>query len=232
MILFDTLVCMEETTHTGKFNRSKHLSRIQKYGIVLLVGILVGALATTALRFALIKDTTIHYHANFSLYINGQKDEFKSFTFYEEVAACDDKSVDNPKVRTHMHGNEAGLVHVHAAGVTWGQFFENLGYTLGNDLVQNDNGTYLTGDDGNKLSFMLNGEAVDSIANKVIGNEDRLLINYGKDDSSTLEQRYDSVPSSAPAANKTKDPAACTGAHEFTTFYRLKQAIGISQSDH
>lgn len=218
-----------ETT-SASHTKSK-LTVIKRPLILLVIGILLGALLTTAIRFALVKDNAVHYHANFSLYINGQKDEFKSFTFYEEVASCDVHSADNPKVRTHMHDNKPGLVHVHDDGVTWGNFFENLGYTLGNNLIKTNNGVYITGDDGNKLTFILNGEQTDSIANKAIGNEDRLLINYGKDNDQTLQNRYKDVPSTAHEANITKDPAACAGGHELTFWNRLKHAVGVPEDD-
>ncbi len=174
----------------------------------------------------------MHYHANFALYINGSKDEFKSFTFYEEVAACDANSQDNPKVRTHMHDQKNHLIHVHDGGVTWGQFFANLGYTLGDDLVQTDNGIYITGDDGNKLSFVLNGNPTTTIANQHINSEDTLLINYGKDNQATLDKRYGGITRDAGQANLTKDPAACSGGHEFTFWSRLTQALGIPAESH
>lgn len=212
--------------------KPKRLSGFQKYLIVFAVGLVLAAVLTTGLRFALAKDTSVHYHANFALYINGKQDEFKSFTFYEEVAACNSHDADNPKVRVHLHDNKPHLVHVHAGGVTWGQFFENLGYTLGDNLISTDNGVYITGDDGNKLTFTLNGKKTDAIANKLISSEDVLLINYGKDDDSMLTQRYDNIPRDAGTANSTKDPSACSGGHEFTFWNRLKQALGFSEASH
>jgi hypothetical protein len=224
---------MTETTTEDKPKKSpKKLSKFHRYLIIFAIGVLLSFVATTAIRFALIKDTSVHYHANFALYINGQEDPFKSFTFYEEIAACDASSQTNPKVRSHMHDKNAHLIHVHDGGVTWGQFFENLGYTLGNNLVKTDSGVYISGDDGNKLSFTLNGQAVESVANKLISSEDVLLVNYGKDNPSTLQKRYDSIPRDAPKANVTKDPSACTGGHELTFWSKLKQALGAASEQH
>ncbi len=215
-----------ETTHAESTPTKNYFARLKPYMWWFVAGVLVAALATTALRFALAKDESVHYHANFALYINGQRDEFKSFTYYEEVAACDAHAVDNPRVRTHMHDKENQLVHVHSAGVTWGHFFANLGYTLGDDLIATSDGVFITGDDGNKLSFTLNGQSVSSNANKIIGNEDTLLINYGKDSQDTLQQRFNDIPQDAKEANLIQDPAACSGGREFNTWNRLKQALG------
>lgn len=207
-------------------------SRLKTYGIIFAIGVIAAFVASTAVRFALVKDNSIHYHANFSLYVNGNRDEFKSFAFYEEVAGCNAHDMENPKVRVHMHNNNGQLVHVHDGGVTWGHLFANLGYTLSNELVENDAGTYISGDDGNKLTFILNGEEVNTIANELIKSEDVLLINYGKDDQDTLSQRYDAIPKDAGQANTTKDPSACSGGHELTFWAKLKQAIGFPSETH
>jgi hypothetical protein len=223
---------MTETYTDDKPKSKKKFTKLQKHLIIFAFGILVAFIAITAVRFALAKDPSVHYHANFALHINGQRDEFKSFAYYEEVAACDTHESDNPKVRTHMHDNKNHLVHVHDSGVTWAAFLANLGYTLGDNLIQTDDGVYITGDDGNKLSFTLNGQSENLIANKVIQNEDVLLINYGKDNQQTLGQRYDAIPKDAHQANVTKDPAACSGGHEFTFWARLKQALGVPAESH
>jgi hypothetical protein len=221
-------------TETAKdtTKQPKKISKFKRHTIIFVAGVVLALLGSTAIRFALVKDSSVHYHANFALYINGQEDPFKSFTFYEEVAACDAHDADNPKVRTHMHDNNAHLIHVHDGGVTWGAFFANLGYTLGDNLIKTDSGVYITGDDGNKLSFVLNGTPSDNIANKVISSEDVLLVNYGKDSQTTLTQRYDGIPRDAAKANTTKDPAACSGGHELTFWSRLKQAVGLSADEH
>lgn len=220
---------MEDTdTATHKSKTIKHVKMAQCL-IWFIAGIFVALFVAIAVRFALAKDTSIHYHANFALYVDGQKDNFESFTFYEEVAACNDESVDNPKVRTHMHDSKAGLIHIHDGGVTWGQFFENIGYTVGNNVLETRKADYVTTPDGKQLSFILNGEEVSSVANKLINSEDRLLINFGTEGTDVLKQRFNEVPADAAEANKTQDPAACSGGHEFTVWSRLKQAIGVNE---
>jgi hypothetical protein len=223
---------MTETTTDDKPKNKKKFSKFQKHIIIFVLGLLVAFVATTAVRFAMVKDAAVHYHANFALYVNGQEDPFKSFTFYEEVASCDSHEVDNPKVRVHMHDENPHLVHVHAHGVTWSAFFANLGYTLGDNLIKTDNGVYIAGDDGNQLTFYLNGQKIDHLADTVIKSEDVLLINYGKDSDITLKQRYDAIPRDAHKANVTKDPAACSGGHELTTWSKFKQALGAQPEEH
>lgn len=188
---------------------------------------LFGMVAFVGIRYATIKDTSVHHHANFALYVNGQRDEFKSFTFYEEVQACSNHDADNVKAKVHMHDNNSGLVHVHAGGVTWGQFFANLGYGLSSKALTTDKGVFVDNQDGNELTFLVNGQPVMNIANQIIKSEDKVLINYGKDSDATIKQRVDSLPSDAREANTKDDPATCSGAHKFTPKERLKAVLGL-----
>lgn len=221
----------EPTPEVSKPARKK-LPQIKKYLLVFVAGLLVAFVATTAVRFSLIKNDDVHFHANFSLYINGQEDQFKSFTFYEEVATCDVHAIDDLKGRAHMHDQNGHMVHVHAHAVSWGAFFSNLGYTLGDNVIKTDNGVYISGDDGNKLTFILNGQPVNNISNTLIKSEDVLLINYGKDSDATLKQRYDAIPRDAHKANVTKDPAACSGTEGHGTWEKMKQALGLPTEPH
>lgn len=199
---------------------SRHKKRIM-FGVFF---VLLGAIVVIAVRFALYKSDEVHYHANFALYVDGKRDTFNNFTYYEEVQACVDHSVDNPKSKVHMHDRNSGLVHVHESGMTWGYFFANLGYTLGTGVIKTESGVYVDGQ-GKKLSFILNGEEVSSVAGKVIKSEDRLLINYGDQDKKALAGFYDTVPKDAPKANTEHDPSTCIGGHELTFWQRLKEAV-------
>lgn len=227
------LDCMTETNHeeTTQKHKAKRLSKLQRHLIIFVAGVVVAFAATTAVRFTLVKDTAVHYHANFSLYVNGQEDPFKSFTFYEEIADCTSNELMETRPDVHMHDQNSHLVHVEANAITWSDFFNNLGYTLGDNLVKTDNGVYITGDDGNKLTFLLNGKPIDHVANTFIGNEDVLLINYGKDSDATLTQRFNSITRDAHKANVTKDPAACSGGQELTFWSKLKQALGAAPDE-
>lgn len=194
---------------------------------LLVIGLFLGAFTILSMRVVLIRDHATHYHANFALYINGQKDEFSNFTFYEEVQGCSVDMHDSPKHRAHMHNNENHIVHVHADGVTWGHFFANLGYGLTNKSVKTDDGVLVDGTDGKKLTFFLNRVPVESIANRVIESEDVLLIDYG--DGSSIDQRYEDIKKDAAGRNTQPDPAMCAGSQPLTFGERLKRAFDFTK---
>lgn len=194
--------------------------------IALLAGFLIGTVWLVAVRFVSFKDGRTHYHANFALYVNGQRDEFKSSTFYEETQACSADEV-GPRARVHLHDQKPSIVHVHDAGTTWGHLFANVGYGLTNKALQTDEAVFVDGQDNNRLRFMLNGQRVDSLANEVIQSEDVVLVNYGQDDDDTLRQRYEQITKDAAEYNSKNDPSACSGSKPLTFTDRLKKAIGL-----
>ncbi len=204
------------------------VEKISKYlfrGLV--AGFLLGFFSLIVIRFITFKPDIVHHHANFALYINGQRDEFKNFTFYEEVQSCTADDKDNVKARVHMHNQVNHMVHVHAHAVTWSQFFTNLGYSLGDGVIKTDKGVYVDGENNNRLTFMLNGEPVSSVDDKLIKSEDTLLINYGRDDEATLKQRFDDIPHDADEANLKPDPASCSGKENLSLMDRIKKAVKI-----
>lgn len=204
------------------------LNRItKKVGILLLTVFLLGAFTAFIARFALVKIDRIHYHANFALYVNGVKDDFKAFTFYEEETACASDHEVHPQTRVHMHDQENSVVHVHSQGATWEHFFANLGYTLGDEVLATNDSTFVDGQ-GGSLRFILNGKSVDTIANSIVGNEDTLMIDFGSDDSAVLNSRYKKIENKAHAHNEEDDPASCSGSEAEPYGARVKRTLGIN----
>jgi hypothetical protein len=189
-------------------------------------GFVLGLLFFVGLRVALIKDNATHYHANFALYVNGQRNMFDNFTFYEEVQSCSVAS--DPKHRVHMHGHVNHVVHVHDEGVTWGAFFANLGYGLTDKTLGTNNGVFVDGQDGNELRFYLNGQEVGTVANTLIDDEDVLLVDYG-DQGKDLKPAYEQIKKDAGEYNKRQDPASCAGQESLGFGTRIKRALDFTK---
>lgn len=204
----------------GKFIKS-----YQSVILLLLVGFIVGALWPVGMRFFLVQAEETHFHANFAVYIDGERENFDSFTYYEEVAACTSAYQDNPKGRVHMHDNVNDVIHVHDKRVTYGNFFENIGWALGENFVSARGKLYVDSQ-SKQVTYILNGEQVDDISDRIIENTDRLLVTYG-DNSHDLNSQFESVASTAVEVNKYQDPASCgglNGAGHDSLGSRLKRA--------
>ena len=180
-------------------------------------------------RFMIIKnDEAIHYHADFGVYIHGQTEIFDHFSYYEELTACNKENAASPTSRVHMHRPNNRIIHVHDQAVTYGHFFANLGWHLSDSSLNTKFNFYQDGQDG-QLRFILNGQLVAHIANRVIGSEDVLLVDFSHDDQSTLQQRYQNLPRSSAQANRLQDPSNCAGDGQVNQFVwqRLWQALGF-----
>ena len=180
----------------------------------MVLGVLLGALVVLAIRFITYNVPQTHYHANFAVYLNGQRFAFKGPQYYEEVAACTAHGPIQPAQRAHMHDNVNSVIHVHDEGVTWQQFFNNISWTIGPNFIQTDDGTTYTENGDNKLNIMLNGQNLTdltNIANQTIRDQDRLLISFGNIDDKTIQTEYNSVPDTAKHYDESNDPASCAG---------------------
>jgi hypothetical protein len=183
---------------------------------IFIAGVLIAAVVLLGIRFATYHhEGTVHYHANFAVYIKDAREEFKGGQYYQEVNICSaEHGITMPQMRAHMHNNINDTIHIHDHAVTWGQFFENLGWVVGPDFIYTDTGQMYKADGANKLNLMINGQDytdLTSITNTVIKDRDRLLLSFGNPDDATLKQQFSSVPSTAKHYDETKDPNSCSG---------------------
>jgi len=194
---------------------------VVKNWLVGLVGFLLGGLVVLGIRFFSYHPATTHYHANFAVFTNGQREQFKDAFYYEAVgASCSADKNMTPHERAHMHDNVNDVVHVHDHAVTWGQFFMNLGWDV-NPLFVKTPQTVLLADSTHKVTFILNGQVAPNIQNQVIGDKDKLLVDYGSGSQTALDQEYKIVPGSAAQYDVSKDPASCGGSAAPTFHDRL-----------
>jgi hypothetical protein len=195
---------------------------MKKYSLFLLGGIVLGMLVLLVIRFATYNPPMVHYHANFAVFINGQREQFKGPQYYQEVNVCSLHG-STPLARVHMHDEINNVIHVHAEAVTWGEFFQNLGWGIGANYLATPDTAYLaTGDD--QLNLVLNGKNVTGITNigqTVIRDKDQLLVSFGNQPDSQLTTQFKSVGNTAAKYDAEKDSSACSGSEAPTTKDRL-----------
>lgn len=202
------------------------LDIFKKPVVLFLGGLLIGALAVLVVRFLSYAPEHIHYHANFAVYLNGQREQFKGPQYYQEVAICSATTkLSLPQQRSHLHDEDNSAVHVHDHVVTWGQFFNNLGLIIGPDFVATDKGTIYRAGGGSKLHVILNGQDytdLTPLTNMVIGDKDKLLVSFGSPSAAQLKQEEKSIPATAAKYDAGKDPASCSSGESISWKDRLK----------
>jgi hypothetical protein len=182
------------------------------------LGMLLGALVLGGARFAFVHPPeAVHYHANFLVFVDGERLDLSADRYMEDVAACSaDPDQLRPEDRIHLHENDPDVVHVHHGGATWGHLFTNLGMALGGDYLFLADGTRLfDGEGGRTIEFFVNGLQVSDIHNRAVRSEDRVLVSIGAEPSEVVaESQVPRVASDAVAFNSTADPASCAGSHQ------------------
>lgn len=192
-----------------------------------LYGILLGILLILGVSFFTYNPKHTHYHANFAVYINSQRETFKDPKYYQEVASCSAYDSITPIERAHMHNNVNNVVHVHDDAVTWGQFFENLGWYVGDDFIKTDKQLYQAHGDA-KLHVIINGQDytdLSPITNTIIKDEDKLLLSFGDLSKNTVDKEYAAIKNDAKHHDEVQDPASCSGHQSPGFLERLKHVL-------
>src|ERR1039458_1536092 len=135
---------------------TKYFQFVKARWFIAISCLVLGAAIILGIRFATYKPESVHYHANFALYINGQREQFKGAQYYTETEMCSANAAMTPVGRAHMHDNVNNVVHVEDHAVTWGQFFTNIGWTLGATTIITPDGTIYAEHDQNKLHIVIN----------------------------------------------------------------------------
>lgn len=185
-------------------------------------GMLLGVLLVFGIRFFTYRPEHVHYHANFQVFINGQREQFADPTLYEESGASCSEAEEQmtPMERAHMHGQVNDVIHVEDHAVTWGQFFTNLGWVVDAKVIETPS-TVLLPDSDHKISFILNGQMMDNVSNRVIGDQDKLLIDYGGNDQA-VKTEYGNISNKALKYNTSTDPKSCGSGTAPTMHERLR----------
>ena len=201
---------------------------------LLSAGVALGVLGIGALRFALLPelpdDEPVHYHANFAVFLDGERLDLSAMRYMEDVTACKaNPDVVVPPERAHMHEGVQDVVHVHHDAVTWGHFFANIDIALGDDFLVTDEGTRYFADQARTFKFLVDGERVSTILNRVIESEERLLISFGAETvAEVLETQFPQVLGTAASFNQFhQDPGGCSAEapEEETAGQRLRRAF-------
>jgi len=183
---------------------------------ILILGFIIGTVMILGVRFVNYEaPEEVHYHANFAVFVDGERELFSNPLIYEEISSCKLETEDKmaPSERAHLHDKVNDLVHVHDEAVTWGNFFQNIDWNIG-DTYLDASGKVVINTDTSKVTYMLNGDVINSPTNKEISSKDILLVSYGSSTKEELQKQYDSIAVTAEKYNTTKDPASCSGGQD------------------
>lgn len=123
----------------------------------------------------------VHEHADFALFINGQKFDFSPAKYQSDKN--DEPDHDHGSHQhdpyTHLHDKKSQIIHTHKAGVTLGYFLKTIGFEITNSCLTTDTKKQYCDDDVSSLKFFVNGKRNARPDQYEIMDLDRLLVSYG-----------------------------------------------------
>jgi hypothetical protein len=152
--------------------------------IVILAVIIVGGLAAflaSSYFSPLGLLGTAHDHADFKVYIQGQPIDFSQPKYQLQHS------------NVHVEGGDGDVIHMHAARITIGAFFDTLRIRFNSTCFVLDTGQAVCNDATNTLKFYVNGQPNNEFDRYVLRHLDRILVSYGNETDAELQAQLDSV---------------------------------------
>lgn len=186
----------------------------------MIIGLLLIGGGIYVLFFSEPPVTETHLHADFALYINDQR-----WNFAQEKYMTDQNG-QTLSTFVHLHDLDGNIIHVHAPGITLGDFFESLGMKLSPTCFVTDENTvtsrYCTTDSETTLHVFVNGTEIQDGSHYVMKDLDRILVavfTYGTESPAAIQAQLASVTNNAciqsgkcPERGEPSDESTCTTA--------------------
>jgi hypothetical protein len=125
-------------------------------------------------------NTEVHVHADFAVYMNGNKLDFSQTEYQSSVGHEKDEHV-------HLHDGDGKVVHRHAKGVTFAQFLQSVDHTLTDECFTTDTKEQYCTNASSTLAFYVNGTPADKTT-YVPQEEDKILLTYGPEGVDVKDQ--------------------------------------------
>lgn len=185
------------------FSMKKELAVIALAGVIIFAGIFFLAQKP-------VHEDEFHVHADFKVILEGREVDFslpKYMTTEEQVLSS----------FVHLHGLDGKVLHVHAKGVTLGDFFASLGMQFTNECFVLDNVEQFCNGGGKTLKLFVNGAQNELFEEYEPRDLDRILVSFGDETEQELAGQINSVSDNAciqslkcPERGEPSDEDSCT----------------------
>lgn len=134
--------------------------------------------------------SSTHIHASFLIFTNGTKRDFAQEKYYEADPGA------------HIHASNPEIIHIHAPGVSWQEFFDLLPspMKLTSSCLTTGLGQRFCTAGSAALNFYLNGQKTRDVLRREIQDGDMLLISYGVEEADEVREQLSQLtnPSEVP----------------------------------
>jgi hypothetical protein len=156
-------------------------------GIVLIAGVIYYSVQRDDTAH---QNDEFHIHADLKVYINNKGLDLSLDRYQTGETHSGADNGHSHTIDMHIHDNFGSVLHLHAPGVSLGQFFETIGMRFTQSCFVLENAESYCNTEAKKLKMYVNGELEPELSGYVFSDLDKILITYGEDsEADILEQR-------------------------------------------
>ena len=179
--------------------RRKNL--IATLAIVFIALVLFYFLFFIVFRQPPVREKEFHAHADFAVFIRGQKIDFsqKQFAFKESCGkpgeakkAIDLSTLEGMKEAVHLHDSNGNVLHLHSANATLPMFFKSIGFDLTPTCLQTPTALYCN-TQTETLKVFVNDVQEENFVKYSPKDLDRILVSFGSESPALVRMQYDLV---------------------------------------
>ena len=123
-----------------------------------------------------------HSHISLLFFVNGEKLDFSGSEYMLQAP------------HMHFENGDGTTIHKHATGLNIPLFLASIFIRINQNCFMLDITEEFCGNESKKLTFIVNGEALQDIYSYELQDGDKVLINYGDDTDKELQSKFDLVP--------------------------------------
>ena len=149
------------------------------FGLIIFVIALLGYLVFSGPQIGAVDSD--HSHANFLVFINGEKMNFALPQYMVKVR------------EVHIEDMNGVTIHKHTTGVTLGYFFKTLGFKFNEECFVTDEKEKFCTEEDKKLNFYVNGNKNSEYGDYDIVDGEKYLISYGSGSNESIQEQLDEL---------------------------------------
>ncbi|MEM4255358.1 MAG: hypothetical protein QXR53_03445 [Candidatus Norongarragalinales archaeon] len=146
-----------------------------------------------------------HAHADFAVFVNGQKLDFAKEEFMhketcgkpgEEEPPIDLNTPEGMAEAAHLHDLNGNVAHFHHENATLAMFFKGLDFGLTGECFETREARYCN-TDFKKIKVFANGMQIADIEKYVPSDLDKILVTYGEESASEIRAENEQLTNQA-----------------------------------
>lgn len=134
-----------------------------------------------------------HAHADFAMWFDGEKFDFSQQKYMSEAPRANAEGEIVPteipgRRHLHLHDGNGHIIHRHKPGLTLGDFFRSIGFTMTKTCLKTDEGREACDTGKSHWRMIVNGEERPMDPGYVFNDLDQILLSYSASDTAYQDQ--------------------------------------------